>query len=150
MQRFPTFHRNISSRGKDTPTAQDHLSGILCDKTYDPPIPATTKAITTTASKGTTSVQSDETGYQQSPEKMPSSKGIPTDPELREKVKEEVKAEEKGKKIEMIQLYLSSSDSLRRMALPKIKVFADDFCCFFTDRWRQGQLVSLESGRDGS
>lgn len=27
---------------------------------------------------------------------MPSSKGEPTDPELREKVKEEVKAEEKG------------------------------------------------------
>lgn len=31
------------------------------------------------------------------PNKMPSSKGEPTDPELREKVKEEVKAEEKGK-----------------------------------------------------
>lgn len=29
--------------------------------------------------------------------KMPSSKGEPTDPELREKIKEEVKAEEKGK-----------------------------------------------------
>ena len=29
--------------------------------------------------------------------KMPSSKGEPTDPELREKVKEEVKSEEKGK-----------------------------------------------------
>lgn len=28
---------------------------------------------------------------------MPSSKGEPTDPELREKIKEEVKAEEKGK-----------------------------------------------------
>ena len=28
---------------------------------------------------------------------MPSSKGEPTDPELREKVKEEVKGEEKGK-----------------------------------------------------
>jgi len=27
---------------------------------------------------------------------MPSSKGEPTDPELREKIKEEVKAEEKG------------------------------------------------------
>ncbi|KAF1820953.1 uncharacterized protein K489DRAFT_411371 [Dissoconium aciculare CBS 342.82] len=27
---------------------------------------------------------------------MPSSKGTPTDPELREKIKEEVKAEEKG------------------------------------------------------
>lgn len=27
---------------------------------------------------------------------MPSSKGTPTDPELREEVKEEVKAEEKG------------------------------------------------------
>jgi hypothetical protein len=28
---------------------------------------------------------------------MPSSKGEPTDPELREKIKEEVKNEEKGK-----------------------------------------------------
>jgi hypothetical protein len=27
---------------------------------------------------------------------MPSSKGTPTDPELRERIKEEVKAEEKG------------------------------------------------------
>ena len=30
---------------------------------------------------------------------MPSSKGEPTDPELREKIKEEVKAEEKGKRL---------------------------------------------------
>ena len=30
---------------------------------------------------------------------MPSSKGEPTDPELREKIKEEVKGEEKGKKL---------------------------------------------------
>lgn len=30
---------------------------------------------------------------------MPSSKGEPTDPELREQVKEEVKAEEKGRSI---------------------------------------------------
>lgn len=38
------------------------------------------------------------------PNKMPSSKGEPTDPELREKVKEEVKAEEKGK----LSIYLST------------------------------------------
>lgn len=30
---------------------------------------------------------------------MPSSKGEPTDPELREKIKEEVKAEEKGETV---------------------------------------------------
>lgn len=33
---------------------------------------------------------------------MPSSKGEPTDPELREKIKEEVKAEEKGESGEVL------------------------------------------------
>lgn len=33
---------------------------------------------------------------------MPSSKGDPTDPELREKIKEEVKNEEKGKDLSCI------------------------------------------------
>ncbi|KAH9827110.1 hypothetical protein Tdes44962_MAKER03080 [Teratosphaeria destructans] len=33
---------------------------------------------------------------------MPSSKGEPTDPELREKVKEEVKAEEKGMRLDYV------------------------------------------------
>lgn len=42
------------------------------------------------------------------PNKMPSSKGEPTDPELREKVKEEVKAEEKGK----VSIYLPRYPSI--------------------------------------
>lgn len=42
------------------------------------------------------------------PNKMPSSKGEPTDPELREKVKEEVKAEEKGKVSIYLPIHLST------------------------------------------
>jgi hypothetical protein len=35
---------------------------------------------------------------------MPSSKGTPTDPELREKIKEEVKAEEKGRSLRFVRV----------------------------------------------
>jgi hypothetical protein len=40
---------------------------------------------------------------------MPSSKGEPTDPELREKIKEEVKAEEKGMSKLLIELACSAA-----------------------------------------
>lgn len=48
------------------------------------------------------------------PNKMPSSKGEPTDPELREKVKEEVKAEEKGK----VSIYLPIHSSINQQTKP--------------------------------
>lgn len=57
---------------------------------------------------------------------MPSSKGEPTDPELREKIKEEVKNEEKGTHQE--------SDVEPILTL-----------C----RWREGILECLEGRRDG-
>jgi hypothetical protein len=46
---------------------------------------------------------------------MPSSKGNPTDPELREQVKEEVKAEEKGMVHLMISLSLPSLVVLKKV-----------------------------------
>ena len=69
MIRFPTFHAS----SPHTKTAQESLAEILqkCDQ-----------------------------GRRHTPsgkDKMPSSKGKPTDPELREQVKEEVKKESKGR-----------------------------------------------------
>lgn len=69
MFRFPSFHANSTSHTK---TAQESLADILykCDqhKRFSP----------------------------SGNNRMPSSKGKPTDPKLREEVKEEVKAESKG------------------------------------------------------
>jgi hypothetical protein len=62
---------------------------------------------------------------------MPSSKGEPTDPELREKIKEEVKNEEKG----IHNPNATSSISATMISKLKLKF-----------RWRQRQLVRLESG----
>jgi len=59
---------------------------------------------------------------------MPSSKGEPTDPELREKIKEEVKAESKGK------FTMSRQGHDRMLTRP---------------RRRARQVVSLEGRRDG-
>ena len=55
---------------------------------------------------------------------MPSSKGNPTDPELREQVKEEVKAEEKG----MADLIISHS--VPTLVVPK-KIFVYESCISF-------------------
>lgn len=67
---------------------------------------------------------------------MPSSKGEPTDPELREKIKEEVKAEEKGE--------ISPSVSIIYLLLFG---FTDMKISFH--RWRQRQMVRVEGWRDG-
>jgi hypothetical protein len=62
---------------------------------------------------------------------MPSSKGEPTDPELREKIKEEVKNEEKG-----IHNHNATS-SISATVISKLRL---------KFRWWQRQLVRLESG----
>ncbi len=98
MQRFPSFHRNSSSTG--IPTAREYLSDIL-NKHYSATATATAGAQPERSEKGQR--QRKSTGgplslnLRKGNKKMPSSKGNPTDPELREQVKEEVKAEEKGK-----------------------------------------------------
>jgi hypothetical protein len=62
---------------------------------------------------------------------MPSSKGTPTDPELREKIKEEVKAEEKGQRA-------------------KHSIFTTSLILTLVYRRRCWQLVSVEGRRVGS
>ncbi len=96
MQRFPSFHRNASTTG--IPTAREYLSDIL-NKHYSATTP--TAAAQPERSEKRKRQRKGEAralslNSRKANQKMPSSKGNPTDPELREQVKEEVKAEEKG------------------------------------------------------
>lgn len=95
MQRFPSFHRNSSSTGLRT--AREQLSDIL-NRHYSATAAAGSK--TERSEKGQRQGKSEggalSLNTQTVNKKMPSSKGTPTDPGLREEVKEEVKAEQKG------------------------------------------------------
>jgi hypothetical protein len=96
MHRFPSFHRNSSTTG--VLTAREQLSEIL-SRHYTAAVAQESRRKSERDAEGR-SVK--ESGRER---KMPSSKGNPTDPELREQVKEEVKAEEKG----MVDLVVSHS-----------------------------------------
>jgi hypothetical protein len=87
MHQFPSFHRNSSTTG--VLTAREHLSEIL-SRHYTAAIAQEIRR------RGEGDAEGRSAREPRSERKMPSSKGNPTDPELREQVKEEVKAEEKG------------------------------------------------------
>lgn len=99
MQRFPSFHRNSSTTG--IRTAREHLSDIL-NRHYVASAAAQTEKRHEKSKIEDTVVTSKKSTKQPKRDRMPSSKGEPTDPELREQVKEEVKAEEKGEIISII------------------------------------------------
>jgi hypothetical protein len=106
MHRFPSFHRNSSTTG--VLTAREQLSEIL-SRHYTAAVAQESRRRSEGDAEGRSSREP------RREKRMPSSKGNPTDPELREQVKEEVKAEEKG----MVHL-MSSLSLLSLVVLKKV------------------------------